>query len=247
MQDNLFKNLLSADKLPRIIDISALAVSTTEKEIDELARIADEYNFIAVFALPGHLEYLKQRLGSSKVILGAPIGFPTGADLSIDKAFQVKELMKIGCTEFDMVINVGKLKSGRYDYVTDDIARVMDAAQGYPVKVILEVTYLTDDEIKKGCEIVAGSGAEYVKTGTGFSAMPTELRHVDIMRSTVGDSIKIKVAGGVRDYDTLCNFYQKGATRFGIGVKAAMSILKEAELLPGIDKPQDTGISGGGY
>ena len=247
MLNNPIENILSADRLPGIIDISALSVSTTEKEIDELARIANEFNFIAVFVLPGHIEYLKQKLGSSKTILGAPIGFPTGADLSIDKAFQVKELMKTGCTEFDMVINVGKLKSGRYDYVSEDIARVMDAAQGYPVKVILEVTYLTDDEIKKGCEIVAVSGAEYVKTGTGFSAMPTELRHVDIMRETVGDSIKIKVAGGVRDYTTLCDFYQKGATRFGIGVKSAMSILKEAAMLPGIDKPQDAGISGGGY
>jgi deoxyribose-phosphate aldolase len=245
MHNQSLDQILSAENLPRIIDISALSVSATEDEIDKLAQIARNYGFIAVFVLPGHIEYLAQKMTGSNVILGAPIGFPTGADLSVDKAFQVRELMKIGCTEFDMVINVGKLKSGRYDYVRDDIAGVVDAAQGYPVKVILEVTYLTDDEIKTGSEIVARSGADYVKTGTGFSSLPTLPRHVDIMRDAVGDSIKIKVAGGVRDYKTLCDFYSRGATRFGIGVKAAMNILKEAGKLPATDISRSDAISGG--
>ena len=135
-------------------------------------------------------------------------------------------MKKLGCTEFDMVISVSKLKSNRLDYVKDDIAAVIEAADGYPVKVILEVTYLTDDEIKTGSEIVAESGAQYVKTGTGYSAKPTEVRHVEIMKQIVGDRVKIKVAGGVRDFDALKAFYDAGAERFGIGMKSAVSIIE---------------------
>ncbi len=210
-----------------MIDISVLPAQSTEDEIKELAAAADKYGFIAAFALPHHIGFLKSRMPpGSKVILGAPIGFPTGADLSQDKRFQVKEMMAMGCTEFDMVISIGKLKSGRMDYVKDDIAGVIDTADGYPVKVILEVTYLTDGEIVAASEIVAQSGAEYVKTGTGYSIKPTEVRHVELMKKTVGDRIKIKVAGGVRDLDSLKAFYEAGARRFGIGMKAAIDIVK---------------------
>ncbi|MEG2625924.1 MAG: deoxyribose-phosphate aldolase, partial [Christensenella sp.] len=86
--------------------------------------------------------------------------------------------------------------------------------------------YLTDDEIKAGSEIVACSGAQYVKTGTGYSAKPTEVHHVELMKQTVGDRVKIKVAGGVRDFETLTNFYNAGAQRFGIGMKSAIGILE---------------------
>lgn len=88
------------------------------------------------------------------------------------------------------------------------------------------MTYLTDDEIRRGSEIVAQSGAQYVKTGTGYSAKPTEVRHVELMKQTVGDHVKIKVAGGVRDFAMLKAFYDAGAQRFGIGMKSAINILE---------------------
>lgn len=213
-----------------MIDISVLPAQTAEEEVKELANAADKYGFIAAFTLPHHIEYLKSCLApGSKVILGAPIGFPTGSDLSQDKRFQVKEMKAIGCTEFDMVLSIGKLKSGKLDYVKDDIAGVIEAADGYPVKVILEVTYLSDDEIKAASEIVAQSGAAYAKTGTGYSPKPTEVRHVELMKQVVGDRVQIKVAGGVRDIDSLKAFYDAGARRFGIGMKAAVSIIESAE------------------
>lgn len=218
---------LTFETLPGIIDISALSVPTTEAEVKELAKAANGYGFIAAFVMPCNIPYLKEQLGAdTKVIMGAPIGFPTGTDLTQDKVFQVKEMKKLGCTEFDMVISVSKLKSGKLDYVKNDIAAVIEAADGYPVKVILEVTYLTDDEIKTGSEIVAESGAQYVKTGTGYSAKPTEVRHVEIMKQTVGDRVKIKVAGGVRDFEKLKEFYLAGAQRFGIGMKSAIHIIE---------------------
>lgn len=218
---------LTFETLPGIVDISALSVPTTETDVKELADAANKYGFIAAFVMPCNIEHLKERLGpESKVVIGAPIGFPTGTDLTQDKVFQVREMKKLGCTEFDMVLCVSKLKSGRLDYVKDDIAAVVDAADGYPVKVILEVTYLTDYEIRRGSEIVAQSGAQYVKTGTGYSAKPTEVRHVELMKQTVGDHVKIKVAGGVRDFAMLKAFYDAGAQRFGIGMKSAINILE---------------------
>lgn len=225
----MVQQIFSSEILPAIIDISALSPKVTEKEVAKLAQVANEHSFIAAFVLPAHIAYLKERLGGdTRVKLGAPIGFPTGGDLTQDKVYQVKEMKALGCGEFDMVMAVGKLKSGNTEYVRDEIARVIEAADGYPVKVILEVTYLTDDEIKAASEIVAISGADYVKTGTGYSPLPTEVRHVEIMKSIVGDRVKIKVAGGVRDLESLKAFYGAGARRFGIGMDAALSILEQA-------------------
>lgn len=225
--EKFMENQLSFEKLPGIIDISALSVPTTEEDVKRLAHAANKYGFIAAFVMPCNVECLKKELGEdTKVIMGAPVGFPTGADLTQDKVFQVREMKKLGCKEFDMVLSVSKLKSGRLDYVKDDIACVIEAADGYPVKVILETTYLDEDEICAGSEIVAESGAQYVKTGTGYSTKPTELRHVQLMKQTVGDRVKIKVAGGVRDFDTLKRFYDAGAQRFGIGMKSAIDILE---------------------
>lgn len=218
---------LLIENLPSIIDISALSVPTTEADVAELAKAANQYGFIAAFVMPCHIAYLKEQLGAdTKVLMGAPIGFPTGADLTQDKVFQVGEMKKLGCKEFDMVLSVAKLKSGKLEYVSQEIEKVIDAADGDPVKVILEVTYLSDDEIKMGSEIVAKSGAQYVKTGTGYSQMPTEVRHVELMKQTVGDRVKIKVAGGVRDMVSLEQFWNAGARRFGIGMRAALEIIQ---------------------
>jgi len=217
---------LSYKNLPRIIDISALSVTTTERDIRELAALTKKYHFIAAFVMPNYISYLRDQLGQdTDAIIGAPIGFPTGADLTQDKCYQVGEMKKLGCTEFDMVMNIGRLKSGNLDYVKKDIAKVIDAADGYPVKVIIEVTYLTDDEIKTASEIVAESGAVYIKTGTGYSAKPTETHHVKVIKQTVGNKVKIKVAGGVRNFQQIRDFYNLGVTRFGIGMNSALNIL----------------------
>lgn len=219
--------LFSYKNLPKMIDISALSASTTEKDVKELAEAAKKYSFIAAFVMPCYTEYLIRLLGAGfGTIAGAPIGFPTGADLPQSKIFQVKEMKRIGCTEFDMVINIGMLKSGNLEYVKKDIRGVIDAADGYPVKVILEVTYLEDDEIRRGCEIVAESGAAYVKTGTGYSPKPSLTRHVKLMKDTVGDGVKIKCAGGIKSLAQLMEMYHAGAERFGIGVKSALEILE---------------------
>ena len=130
------------------------------------------------------------------------------------------------------MINIGLLKSGQYDAVLDELKVLVKAAGEKPVKVILEVTLLSDEDIIKGCELVAASGAAYVKTGTGTRQQSTTLHHAEIMYQAVGDKIKVKAAGGIRDFETFKKMVSAGVTRFGIGQKAALSIMREAEKYP---------------
>jgi deoxyribose-phosphate aldolase len=133
--------------------------------------------------------------------------------------------------EVDMVMNVGWLISKKYDQVRDDIRAVREATHGASLKVIIEAMLLTDEQITKACELCLEAGADYVKSGTGFSAKPTSLENVEVMKAAVGDRAKVKVAGGVRDLTTLLRMYKRGADRFGIGLLSAVSIIEEAIAL----------------
>ena len=134
----------------------------------------------------------------------------------------------MGVNEIDMVINIGWLKAGLYDDVSNDIAGVIKAAGGLPVKVILECHYLTDEEIIKGSQIAASCGVEYVKTGTGWAPTGATLENIKLMVDAVDGKCKVKAAGGVRDLKTLTDMHALGATRFGVGVRSAIAILEDA-------------------
>jgi len=149
------------------------------------------------------------------------------------KVFQAKTLYKIGCDEFDMVMNIGWLKSKQYRKVEKDIQDVSNSIGKKPLKVIIESMYLTDKEIINACKIIMNTEAEFVKTGTGWANNPTELRHVDKIARTVNGKKKIKAAGGIRNYDTICKMYELGVTRFGIGLNSAISIVEEAKKVSG--------------
>ena len=131
----------------------------------------------------------------------------------------------------DMVMNIGYLKSKSYKMVADDIGAVYCAAQGKPLKVIVEAMYLSESELIDACKIVMDSGAKFVKTGTGWAPKPTTMRHIEIMKETVGDAIKIKAAGGVRDLTTLLEMRELGVQRFGIGVDSGIAIMEDAMRL----------------
>ena len=213
----------------KLIDISVLQTYNTENDVKELIRIAREYRFICVFALPCYSPLLVEAFENEETLVGAPIGFPTGGETSAVKAFQARQAYELGCDEFDMVMNVGQLKSGKYREVASDIAAVISEIGGKPLKVIVEAPYLTDEELENACRIVMDSGADFVKTGTGWASKPTELHHIEIMARTVGGRIKMKAAGGVRDYETLLRMKELGVSRFGIGLASAVTIMKDAE------------------
>jgi deoxyribose-phosphate aldolase len=218
---------LSQKQLAQMVDISAVRADSSQAEIQAIVEAAKEHCFICVFTLPCFASYAHDLLaGSAGIDLGSTVGFPSGSSTTSAKVFEARELARMGCDELDMVINIGKLKSGLYLEVADDIRKVVETGGSIPVKVILEVSLLKDSEIQDAAKIVRDSGAQFVKTGTGWFG-PTTFEHINLIKNAVGDTVKLKVAGGVRSLDVLLQMYEMGVSRFGIGHKSALSIMDE--------------------
>ncbi|MEI8215809.1 MAG: deoxyribose-phosphate aldolase [Eubacteriales bacterium] len=225
--------------LPRLIDISAVRTDVTLEEVKNIIRIAKQFRFICVFAMPCYTPVLIEALKDEEDInIGGVVGFPSGADTTRIKVAQAKELIEMGCNELDMVINVGALKSGNYDYVRDDIKAITNIAGDIPVKAILEIAYLSDEEIAKGSILAVEAGVTYVKTGTGWGAKPTTSDTIRIIKDAIGDRALIKAAGGARTLDSVLDMMEAGCTRFGIGLTSAINILKEAYEREGLPMPE---------
>ena len=220
--------MLKAKEIAKLIDISGVRTDVTYEEIGKIAECARKYGFICAFAMPSATPHLIQLLKGSSVMVGGVVGFPSGADTTEVKVECAKEMKQMGCGEIDMVINVGALKSGDYEFVEQDIRAVVEAVRPTPVKSILEIAYLTDEEIKTGCEIAVRAGVAFVKSGTGWAAQPTTVDSIKIMKDAVGERAKIKAAGGVRTLEVLEKMYDAGCRRFGISLNSALKILKEA-------------------
>jgi len=225
--------------LPRLIDISAVRTDVTMEEVENIIRIAKQFRFVCVFAMPSYTPVLIEALKDEDDInVGGVVGFPSGADTTSVKVAQVKELIAMGCNEIDMVINVGALKSGDYDYVKDDIKAIVNIAGDIPVKSILEISYLSDDEIAKGSLLAVEAGVTYVKTGTGWGTKPTTSDTIKVIKEAIGDKALIKAAGGARTLDSVLGMMEEGCTRFGIGLTSAIKILGEAYEREGLPMPE---------
>jgi len=216
---------MSPKEIARMIDLSCVQAGTTLEEIQEAVTLAREYGIYGLFALPAHIPYLVERVGDDNILVGATVGFPSGAATTAGKLAETTEQLAMGCREFDMVNNIAWLKSGQDDRYRDDVRAVVQAARGRPVKVILECHHLTDDEIVRACELCVAAGAAFVKTGTGWAPTGATLENIKLMKRTVGDRCQVKAAGGVRGLETLLTMHRLGATRFGIGVRSAKKIL----------------------
>lgn len=205
---------LSKKELASMIDISAVKADSTMEEVREIVQLAREHRFLAVFTLPSMSSYAKELVAEEEgILLGGTVGFPSGGSTTPAKAFEAHELIDAGCDELDMVINIGKLKSALYGDVAADISQIVNLASPLPVKVILEVSLLTREEICEGAKIVRDSGARFIKTGTGWGG-PTTFNHIHSIKNAVNDDIALKVAGGVRDLDVLLKMWKMGVSRF---------------------------------
>jgi len=217
----------------RMVDLSCVRADSTLGEIDEAVELALAHGVFAVFVLPAHVPYLIEKIGGGGVLPAATVGFPDGASTTAAKAAETREQLAMGCGEFDMVNNIAWLKAGRHDLYQDDIKAVIDAADGRPVKVILECHCLTGDEIARGADLAADSGVAFVKTGTGWQPTGATVENVSLMKTTVGDRCGVKAAGGIADLTALLAIHEAGATRFGIGVRTARSIIEDESLQAG--------------
>lgn len=221
---------LTLNDIARMLDISAVQPDSTEADIRKMAALACKYSCVACFAMPAYTSLLVDLLKDSpEVNVGGVIGFPSGATTTQAKVAEVNEMIELGCNELDMVINVGRLKSGDYDYVYKDVQAVVMSADDVPVKVILECHYLTADEIKVACDLVIKAGAAFVKTGTGWAPTGATSENIELMKKHVGDRIEVKAAGGVGDLDKLLQLHELGAARFGVSSRSAKLILTEME------------------
>ncbi len=216
-------------EIASIIDISAVRAESTWAEIQNILAAAKKYPFICLFSMPGMIDRIRPHLAEIPgVKLGGIVGFPSGGETLETKLFEARQMKEKGCDEVDMVLNIGKLKSGMLDEVKDEIVKVRAAVSPLPLKVILEVVLLTDEEIRQASRIVRDSGAAFVKTGTGWAGATTN-HHIEVIKEAVGNTIPLKVAGGVRSLDTLLEMWHMGVSRFGIGYKSAIHILEEAQ------------------
>jgi len=198
-----------------MIDSTMLKPDATKKDIEEVCRLAMEYKFMTVAIGASWIEYASEILKDSQVGVDAPVGFPNGYSTTESKVFETKDVLLKGASEIDMVINIGWLKSQMYDEVKNEILAVRDAAKGVIMKVILEVHYLTDEEKRIGANIVADTGADFVKTSTGFADTGCTESDVKLLLNEVGNRIQVKASGGIRKLSDLLRYQELGATRFG--------------------------------
>lgn len=211
-----------------IIDHTLLKPEASEAQIENLCKEAKEYGFASVCINPGYVKQCADLLKGTGVNVCTVIGFPLGATSTASKVFETKDAIANGATEVDMVVNVGKIKSGNWDYVRDDIKAVADAARGSAhSKVIIETCLLTDEEKVKVCRIAKEAGADFVKTSTGFSTGGATAADVALMRKTVGLDMGVKASGGIRTTSDAIAMIRAGASR--LGVSAGIAIINGIE------------------
>ena len=207
----------------KMIDHTVLKADTPLETVKRICDEAMEYGFASVCINPCHVAYCADYLKDSDVNVCTVIGFPLGANTSAVKAFETKDAIANGADEIDMVMNIGALKDKNYDLVRNDVKAVVEAANGTLVKVILETCLLTEDEIKKACELCVEAKADYVKTSTGFSTRGATIEDVQIMKAAVQGKAKVKAAGGVRTHEDMVKIVEAGADR--IGTSAGCSLV----------------------
>lgn len=208
--------------LARIIDHTLLKPDATRDDLRKLCSEAATHSFFSVCVNSVNVPFVREQLRGSVVAVCAVVGFPLGAMSPAAKAFETTEAIRNGADEIDMVINVGALKSRDYALVLDDIARVVGAAQGKVVKVILETGGLTRDEKVIGCALSKAAGAHFVKTSTGFGPGGATAEDIALMRAVVGSELGVKASGGVRTAADADRMVAAGATRVGASSSVAI-------------------------
>lgn len=198
---------------PQTIDHTLLKPDCTEAQVRTLCAEATQFGFASVCVLPYWVEMCSSLYSNVCTV----VGFPLGANTTKTKVDEAVDLVKIGAKEIDMVASVTALKSGRTEHVYADVVAVVEAVHGMGslVKVIIETCLLTDDEKKTMCDIVSRSGAEYIKTSTGFSTGGATLDDVALLRCHVASNVLVKASGGIRDKATAVAMLEAGAARLG--------------------------------
>lgn len=225
---------LTVEQLANKIDHTLLKADAQEDGFEKLCQEAREYGFKMVAINSAPVSFCKSQLEDSSVHVGAAIGFPLGQTTIKTKTFETKEAIENGADEIDYVINISKLKDGDPDYIEEEMQTIVDICKKNKVlsKVILETCYLTDEQKQEVCAIAKKVGPDFVKTSTGFGAAGATAADVRLMKEAVGEQIKVKAAGGIRDLDTVKEMLEAGADR--LGMSASVKVVKEYKAEKGL-------------
>jgi len=214
--------------IARMLDHSTLQPFLTDRDIEKGCEIALQYHAASVCARPIDVPILARMLAGSDVKVCTVIGFPHGAQHTRVKLLEAEIALTEGCTELDMVLNIGKLLQGDADAVRQEIAALAALAHegGALLKVILETCYLNREQKILACQLSEQAGADFVKTSTGYGSKGATMEDLLLMRESVSARVQVKASGGIRDLDTVLSARAAGATR--CGVSATESIMQEA-------------------
>lgn len=213
---------LSPKDIASYIDHTLLKPAATVQELEILCFEAVRFGFYGVCVNPSMIAFASQFLHGEKPVPLSVVGFPLGATWPEAKAFETAKAVDSGAREIDMVLNLGAFKAGNDALVAKDIRAVVEAADGFPIKVILETALLSDEEIVRACNISVDSGAQFVKTSTGFGPGGATVEAVYLMRKTVGPDVGVKASGGISCYDDAVAMIKAGASRIGASASVAI-------------------------
>ncbi|MGQ9552235.1 MAG: deoxyribose-phosphate aldolase [Candidatus Bathycorpusculaceae bacterium] len=223
--------MLTREQLAKLIDYTLLKPIATKDDVRRLCEEAETYGFWSVCVNPVYVKFAASILSRSDVKVCSVVGFPFGANTTEVKAFEAGKAVDDGADEIDMVMNIGAFKSGDYEFVKADIRSVVDrvkSEKGIVVKVIIETALLSEDEKVLACRLVKDSGADFVKTSTGFNAPGATAHDVKLMRETVGPNFGLKASGGIRTYQDAVILIEAGANR--IGTSSGIAIIEKGRI-----------------
>lgn len=206
------------------VDHTLLTQTATTDEIKTICDDAVRFKTASVCIPPSYVKFASEYL-DGKVKVCTVIGFPNGYNTTATKCFETKDAVENGADEIDMVINLGLLKDKKYDEVMEEIKAVRACCEGKVLKVIIETCLLNEEEKIKMCEIVSKSGADYIKTSTGFSTGGATKEDIDLFAKNITDELKIKAAGGIKSFDDAEEFVKLGADR--LGTSRLVKLMKE--------------------
>ncbi len=206
----------------KLFDHTILKADATETQVKKICDEAREHDFASVCVNQYYTAFVAEQLKGTDVKVCTVVGFPLGQSTTRVKAFETQAAIEDGATEIDMVINVGALKDGKYDYVREDIRALKEVCKDITLKVIIETCLLTDEEKVKACELSKEAGADFVKTSTGFSTAGAKAEDVALMRKTVGEELGVKASGGIHTEAEAQAMVDAGANRLGTSATLAI-------------------------
>jgi deoxyribose-phosphate aldolase len=213
---------LTRVQLAAYIDHTLLKADATAKEIELLCTEACENHFFGVCVNGSWVRHARRLLADAEIKVISVVGFPLGAMSSEAKCFETEAVVNSGAQEIDLVLNIGRLKQGDNRYILRELSDVVKAADGRPVKVILETCLLSPEQKIRACRLAVESGARFVKTSTGFGVGGATVADIKLMRAAVGPAFGVKAAGGIRDAEAALSMIKAGANRLGTSASVAI-------------------------